>query len=1314
MSASTTLSASSKLEGEYLVSSLRQLIRNWEPYIRDSEDVEQTEESIIRMEENDENFHKYEIVKNIRSVMEENLGRLIEDEIEKSSAPGQEQQHHRFGQDSLVRRITDRIITSKEYAEMMRRLKTNTVSALDHIHENFEEEILSNQKSSSSGQNAPVKRFYSFSTSDGESSFGSSLNQSSFMFMNHEQFQAIYENLDKKKKIEVRREALASLSQFPPLELQGSDQWNMLKAGILDALADPDEQLSNMALKFCARGFSSTSPNTREIYTTLLEYLMFQFNTRKSTIPKVKNGIDTKQRENSKLLRAFRLMSEFDHHIPSYWVRFSGKFLEDVHESTLMLLSIHHTSPVGGPSQMSPMHFLALMDPKATWFIKWLHGSYSRQPLLKMLTKYRSIVDNITRHCLDYALSRKNKIDISEMMSRASIADGQRTHYTGAELEYIYFVHSITMLGRLLFFADGRSFFPAKLREREEPVTIVKLLVSIISLLGDPVSVFHARLANGVFYDPATLVAEVLKKLSSGEASLDLCLCKDEVTNALLMPISCWLKGSHESYDPALFSDYGLLLIADVLSAMAGSNRGRQHLLYGEGCKRFTKSESCAAHLISEFAKRALQDDLPEGFGSAPSKPVIGSFVYICRQLYNNCEGLHFMYKYDLHQVIAVAWRTASRDADLAATPTPSSHNSDDTSTIKESHDIIMWEDTLRDNLLNFAATPKGLLLLQLTGATNECVSYMYTRYAKKLQVSKCEKFGYGTMLTQVASTSPGMAALQNTGFVKALLGEMWSILECADEFKVVYTPKTWPVQPIDRAAHKPLVSLLNLLSSYPAVYEVLAGQVLPSKAEYNTRERPSTIVDLLDRLVMVDTQAKVRSLFNYEQSHVFGLRLLSALISCLDTFLLLETQFKFMNYLLADQTTNVSESDSPAIIIDMLSVERNYILVKGWTIGGPSERILPSKNLLEDKGNPYPFPMVTKFPIPRDYLPTMAGRTALKTDNELGKLLLDTRKGEHGPGWFEKCKKAFCSILTTKPDQAKGGLLQDLLDKSVVVIAQSKEDAIFPLVEYSASEQVIKSQKLSAVQQQGIHLATRYGLHLKILNASNTAQEKFSSYMKTVQHFLHQQQKPNKACPYRFQQGDYPGFDWFAATIFLMMNGHKERAWKVLHKISCLIHSAYLWMRRLHNSAQLSPEIAASGIPPVCSATGHHIELLLQAEVPGVSSAFRMSGYTPSQICQHWVRQCFWSYLDWMDICHYVLVCLIMGVDYQVYICVAILKHLQPDILLHMQHQNLILFLKETPIKGFKVGDYLEFMQQLEKKYRHIVLPDIRQLRRA
>ena len=47
----------------------------------------------------------------------------------------------------------------------------------------------------------------------------------------------------------------------------------------------------------------------------------------------------------------------------------------------------------------------------------------------------------------------------------------------------------------------------------------------------------------------------------------------------------------------------------------------------------------------------------------------------------------------------------------------------------------VLWEDTLRDNLLNYAGTPKGVLLLQQTGALNECVTYLFSRYVRKLQV---------------------------------------------------------------------------------------------------------------------------------------------------------------------------------------------------------------------------------------------------------------------------------------------------------------------------------------------------------------------------------------------------------------------------------------------------------------------------------------------------------------------------------------------------------------------------------------------------
>lgn len=41
----------------------------------------------------------------------------------------------------------------------------------------------------------------------------------------------------------------------------------------------------------------------------------------------------------------------------------------------------------------------------------------------------------------------------------------------------------------------------------------------------------------------------------------------------------------------------------------------------------------------------------------------------------------------------------------------------------------------------------------------------------------------------------------------------------------------------------------------------------------------------------------------------------------------------------------------------------------------------------------------------------------------------------------------------------------------------------------------------------------------------------------------------------------------------------------------------------------------------------------------------------------------------------------------------------------------TIISCLQEEPIRGFHVGEHLEFMQQLESKFRHMVLPDMRKI---
>ena len=66
-------------------------------------------------------------------------------------------------------------------------------------------------------------------------------------------------------------------------------------------------------------------------------------------------------------------MNDFQKHIPNYWVRYPTRFLNDVLDKTLTLMAV---SGQGGmavqPSlNMTPMHFLAILDPTAEWFIRW-------------------------------------------------------------------------------------------------------------------------------------------------------------------------------------------------------------------------------------------------------------------------------------------------------------------------------------------------------------------------------------------------------------------------------------------------------------------------------------------------------------------------------------------------------------------------------------------------------------------------------------------------------------------------------------------------------------------------------------------------------------------------------------------------------------------------------------------------------------------------------------------------------------------------------------------------------------------------------
>ncbi|XP_036901737.1 protein broad-minded [Sturnira hondurensis] len=1280
---------------------LRQLFQNVKEKITGAPSLECAEEILLHLEETDENFHNYEFVKYLRQHICNTLGSMIEEEMEKWTSD--QNQSEESGYDTVVQHVTKRTQESKEYKEMMHSLKNIMMVVVESMINKFEEDEMRSQERQKKMQKEKSSSYCTDNCSDSDSSF----NQS-YKFCQGK-LQLILDQLDPGQPKEVRYEALHTLCSAPPSDVLTCENWTTLCEKLTMSLSDPDPVFSDRILKFYAQTFTLSPLHlTKEIYTSIAKYLEIYFLSRENHIPPVSTGIDITSPNMIRLLKKVRLLNEYQKEAPCFWIRHPEKYMEEIVESTLSLLSLKHDqSHLVSQKVLHPIYFLVLVDTKAVWFKKWMHGYYSRTVVLRLLEKkYKSLITTAVQQCVQYfELCEAMKAD--EIVGHSKhCGNKQKTfYYSGQELQYIYFIHSLCLLGRLLIYTQGRKLFPIKLKNRKDSLSLTDLLVLFTQLIySSPSCPKMTSAAHLEDYSPASVVTEVLQILCDQKECAIECLYNHTVVEALLQPIHNLMKGTKAA---PCCSETALIYIADVLARIASVEEGLTLLLYGENMSSSKEKSSTGAHIIAQFLKKLLDEDISIFSGSEMLPMVKGAFIATCCQIYGTCEGLQVLIPYSLHESLAKAWKKTSLLSDRIPTPV---EDSDSVSSIsQESQNIMAWEENLLDGLLNFAATPKGLLLLQRTDAINECVTFMFNRYAKKLQVSRHKKFDCGVLVTQVASTAAGAIALQRSGFVNALVTELWANLECGRDDVRVTHPRATPVGPIDQSCQKSFLALVNFLSC-PAIYELAGNQDLPNKAEYSFREVPTCIIDIIDRLIILNSEAKIHSLFNYEQSHIFGLRLLSVICCSLDTLLLLEAQYQVSEILLCAQEESILETSEGHrnFIIDGLSVERNHVLVRINLIGGPVERILPPR-MLEKGDDPYPWPMFSSYPVPNCYLSEFTRNADLKQDNDLSKILLHFKMSDKQTEWIENCQRQFCKMMKAKPDLISGGALVELLDSFVLHLSESPSECYFPSVEYTASDANVKNESLSLVQQLGIQMTVRYGKFLNLLK--DGAENDLTWVLKHCERFLKQQRaliKSSLLC----LQGGYAGHDWFVSSLFLVMLGDRQKTFRFLQQFSRLLASAFLWLPRLHLSRYLPVDTIESGIHPVYFCSTHYVEMLLKAEVPLVFSAFHMSGFAPSQICLQWITQCFWNYLDWIEICHYIATCVFLGPDYQVYICIAIFKHLQQDILQHTQTQDLQVFLKEEALHGFRVSDYFEYMEILEQNYRPVLLRDMRTIR--
>uniref|UniRef100_A0A674H2U8 Protein broad-minded n=1 Tax=Taeniopygia guttata TaxID=59729 RepID=A0A674H2U8_TAEGU len=1285
-----------------LQSMLRQLLQSVKEKITGAPSVECAEEILLHLEETDENFHNYEFVKYLRQYIKNTVGPVIEEETEKCTSAQSQGEISGYG--TLVQHVTKKARESKEYREMIHALKNVMMVVVESLINKLEEDRMHDKDLASKAKKERQSGYYTDNCSDSDSSF----NQS-YAFMSQEELQLLAEKLDPSQPKEVRQEALQTLCLAPASDILSSESWPSLREHLTISLADPDATFSEKILRFYAKTFSSSPFNmTREVYTSLARHLELYFLSGEYSLH-ISAGLDVSNTDVNRLLKKVRLLNEYQKEAPSSWIRHPEKYMEEVVESTLSLLSLKHKpNHPASPDFLSPMHFLALLDIKAMWFKKWTHAYYSRRVVFRLLeNKYKSLINAAVQQCLDYfefckaAVNKNSKVvDFAQQ----HCSDIQNFSYTGPELQYIYFVHSLCLLGRLLIYKEGQKIFPVQLKNKKDTVSITDVLVLFVQLIyyspSYPKTALAAHTEN---YSPESLVMEILQVFCDQTGCAAECLYKDRVIDALLHPVQSLLNGT-EVYINCL--ETTLLDVADILARIAASEDGLSLLLYVKNEKN-AKDGPTAAHVLVQFTKKLLRDDISLLSGSEFMPVVKGAFVFVCRQMYKTCEGLEMLIPYGLHESIAEAWKKTSLLSERVPTPVTDADSSSSVS--QESKSSLLWEETLLDALLNFSTTPKGLFLLHSTDAINDCVNFMFNSLSKKIQTNEYEDFGNRIIVTQMATTPMAAVALQNSGFIKALVTELWALLECGKDDLRITQPKSTPVDPIDQSCQKSFLFLVNLLT-YPAVFELLSKRDIPNKPMYSFREVPTDIIDIIDRLIILNSEAKIHSLFNYEQSHIFGLRLLNVLCCELNTLLLLETQYKVSQVLLTAQEENVTEtSEGPGVfIIDGLSVERNHVLVRINLIGGPKERILPLREL--DKGSGlYPWPMFSSFPVPKCYLAEIPRKAEFRQDKDLNKLLKLLKGPEKPTEWAEICRKQFRKVMKARPDSISGPILAELIEKFVSYLSECRTDCYFSMESYKAMDGDVKKENLSSVQQLGVEMTVRYGKYLNLLKED--AENGLCFVLVNCEEFLKQQQRTVVSSLCCLQE-HYAGYDWFASSIFLIMSGDRERTLTFLQQFSCLLVSAFLWLPRLHLSMHLPVTTVEYGIHPVYFCSAHYVEMLLKAELPLVCSAFHMSGFTPSQICLQWITQCFWNYMDWSEICHYIAICIFLGPDYQIYICISLFRHLQQDILKHTEARDLQVFLKEEALHGFRVSDYLDYMESLQDIYRPMLMKDMRTIK--
>ncbi|KAJ3128808.1 hypothetical protein HK100_008957 [Physocladia obscura] len=984
-------------------------------------------------------------------------------------------------------------------------------------------------------------------------------------------------------------------------------------------------RVSCIGLHICARVFkSSPPPMTGEVFLVLIQHLIDIYDTGRN--------------------------------IP----RYTDTGLDSSDCAVDLLLKKDQTNKKSKAKIFTPLHIIAILDPKCHWFEKWTLSSFGRgQSVVEIRTA--DLVTQLAEMFIEYLRNiplsgerfpsrivvvggsgrgRAGTQEVVVMDYEFGFEDGENSgsgnggkglckeKISTLDLEYAHFVQILIVLGKLVRSKAGRECFPVKisscLKENWNELQLFDLFGEFIfssnQWLTIPSDDGKGKLTFTVDSFTLVLVKLMCKCSRVGPSNINFNKSSTDFDTLHLSTVSFRILQNLTIDEERCENIFTSLYLMELMSPVS-------RILSGEIIKSTNECillnvGKMLSHMASSTTARKLllYDQIENG------RKISSHLEIILNLLYRTCDGIQILHPYCLHLAISEnlkneTWLKSSFSSNIL------SRNE--------------WIHASIDNLLNFAGTPFGFALLTESGTLQKCIAHMFNRYQQRMQVSSSEKFGYGVLVSQIGVTRCGMKALIETGLVENAIKAVWELLE----FDNVFDKQDIDID--DYHSRKIVNNLLKLLSSFSGLSEIITGDKIPGK---------NSLLYLIHKLVILDNFVKNGSLLHEECCRI-GLRILSLLTSSLDSFILLESKFSFQTSLLKQQEEIRLDHECDEFIIDHNSLLRNKILVATYLMGGPNERHIPHET---DFDSELPI-LFCQYPCPEvyssynDYHCSSPEFDSTKT--QLFQIVSDNDRAKAALG-IQQVKIQIISTISAGPLSITSIRLLITYMHEVLNLAVIDQNATvfgFQLKQESNIQNQPEfndwTAKISKTNELGLSLVVRYIQYLLPEIDEQKTRKDLGELFRRLEYMSLK----------KFDSNSHQNFDGFVATIFILHECSLQSSLEFLNLIHQFSASSFIWPFRSQLEANHKHE---NHVPLLYSVMCFFVELILEQEHPNIFSAFTLSGCTSSQISYRWFREMLWNVIDFPQIAAYTFLSVTLGADWQIYFCIALLQHLESGIM--------------------------------------------------